>query len=150
MKKLSYKTSQKILKVLAEISTKEHAEQIIKRNTEALEKGSSDIHCPHCTPNTSCKDCLWAYAIKHVIKKALNINILECPCIYVAFINKDLNNVLDHHIPNTISLDEDFLKIEDPSCEDAIQWLKAHIDWAKNMEWGKRVVNNYRNEFNKI
>lgn len=151
MKPLTRKTSIKVLKLLAEISTEEHATAIAKRNGQALVEDSSTIACPHCrfTPNGcyDCATCLWTYAILKVTHKCADPNKCVdpdkcCPCVMVRFTDSETPKYRQSVTPFGIYLSRQLLKVN-RNCEDADykatkDWLLAHIAWAQSPGWGTR------------
>lgn len=155
MKIITWKTSQKILKVLAEVSTITHAKQIVKRNKEALKYKGSSTGCPHCCYRVydyECKGCLWTYAICKVLKINKNKLVKDtgCPCVAVQFVNKKFSNY-GQTIPKGISLSSNNISIVSHYIENGYkEWINAHIDWAKNLKnWEHRRVRGYRYDINK-
>lgn len=127
---ISWEDSQKILKLLAAISTKEHAIQIVERNKEALESGTSEINCPHCEfrfLRYQCGKCLWTYAIEKVLG---TLESYDCPCINVKFLEEENN------IPSSIELSWNELTVDSREEDGGEKWLEAHIEWAsKEEDW---------------
>jgi len=144
---LTFKQSQEVLKILASVSTKEHAEQIIKRNSEALESGYSQTPCPHCLFTSRarfhCKNCLWTYAFNKVSK--ISLGAFEgAPCCNVDFLE-----AFDG-IPSGVKLAASHLNCNNSRTVTRL-WLRAHIRWASDTKnWGtKKAPKKYRREVNK-
>jgi len=149
--KVTWKQSQKILTLLASISTKQHARQIIQRNKGALTLTcGSATHCPHCFHEYEylCENCLWVYAVEKVLGK-LKGSQATCPCIRVLFASPKVIpnpsvNVLRHLII-------DVERLGNPKNKPLIdEWFKAHIRWASKKIWGtRRPPEGYRISINR-
>jgi len=134
----SYKTSQKILKILASVSTEAHRKQVIKRNEASLRNKSkrTKVACPHCS-NYDCRSCLWTYAAKEA---GAELPVLSTPCMSVEFAGNC--GGLDLY-PDSM---EERLRTKAN-----VRWRKAHIKWAKNKKaWGTaQAPEGFRMEVNK-